>query len=156
MTEDQRGIADFNTATKLEDYTVKLHSRSTDGFGQVDLVVSNASVPNVALPTPWHKDRPIAGHAAAVLAFATGLLIASLGAAADERARTRPIAERAGTANIRGHPIAKQFAPPNQPDISASDAGTVDAIYRLLMGPQPTISSDSRVSIPPLDSRERR
>jgi hypothetical protein len=146
----------LNTATKLEDYTMKPFGRSAEALGQIDLGVSNAGLPNAVSPTPWYKDRPVAGHAVAMLAFVAGLLIASLGAAADERAQPRPTTERGGTANIRGHSTAKQFAPPNQPDISASDAGTVDAIYRLLMGPQPTISSDSRASIPPSDSRERR
>jgi hypothetical protein len=35
------------------------------------------------------------------------------------------------------------LAPPSQPEISASDARTVDALYRLLIGPQPATSSSS-------------
>jgi hypothetical protein len=60
--------------------------------------------------------------------FAAGFLVAALGArAADEPARPRPAAERAGTDSARAQPTAEQFAPPNQPDISADDARTVDA-----------------------------
>jgi hypothetical protein len=104
---------------------MKFDSRSADAFGQVDIVVDNAGIPNVAPLTAWHKDRPAAGRAAAMLAFAAGLLVAALGArAADEPARPRPAAERAGTDSARAQPTAEQFAPPNQPDISADDART--------------------------------
>ena len=81
-------------------------------------------------------------RAAAMLAFAGGLLVAALGAGANEPARPQPTAERAGTDSARVQPTAKQFALPNRPDISASDARTVDAPYRLLIGPQPATSSD--------------
>ena len=63
-------------------------SRSADAVGQVDLVSDNAGIANVAPLTQWHKDRPVAGRAAAMLAFAAGLLVAALGGrAADEPAR---------------------------------------------------------------------
>ena len=69
---------------------MRFDSRSTDAVVQSDLVVNNAGISNVALLRPWHKGRPAAGGAAAMLAFAAGLLVAALGAwAADESARPR-------------------------------------------------------------------
>jgi hypothetical protein len=47
---------------------------------------------------------------------------------------------------VRGQPTAQQFAPPNQPDVSDSDARTVDALYRLLVIPPPATTSGSRSS----------
>jgi hypothetical protein len=114
-------------------------------FGPVDIVVSNAGLQHVAPPPPRHKDGPAAGRAAAMVAFAAGFLVAALGArAADEPARPRPAAERAGTDSARAQPTAEQFAPPNQPDISADDARTVDTLYRQLIGAPPATSSGSR------------
>ena len=121
--------------------------RRSRAFGQVDIVVNNAGVPHVAPLSPRQKDRAAAGRAAAMLAFAAGLLVAALGArAADEPARPQPTAERAGTDSVRVQPTARQFAPPNQPDVSASDAGYVDELYRQLIGPPPATSSGSRSS----------
>jgi len=134
---------------------MKVDSCSHDALGQVDLVVNAADVLTVASPMPSHKDRPAAGHPAAMVAFVAGLLVAALGAGADEPARSYPIAGRGGTAGIHGQPTAQQFAPPNQLDVSANHAGTVDALYRLLMGPQPTIFSDSLSATPPSSSAER-
>jgi hypothetical protein len=77
-------------------------------------------------------------RAAAMLAFAAGLLVGALGArAAEEPARPRPTAERGGTDSIRVQPTARRFAPPNQPDLSVSDASDIDKLYRLLIGPPP-------------------
>jgi hypothetical protein len=42
--------------------------------GQVDFVVGNARIPNVASLTVWHKVRRAAGRAAAMLAFAAGAI----------------------------------------------------------------------------------
>jgi hypothetical protein len=82
-----------------------------------------------------------------MLAFAAGLLVAAVGApAADEPARSRPTAERAGTDSVRVQPTARQFAPPNLPDVSASDASDIDKLYRQLIGPPPATSSASRWS----------
>jgi NAD(P)-dependent dehydrogenase (short-subunit alcohol dehydrogenase family) len=135
---------------------MKFDSRSADAFGQVDIVVNNAGIPNVAPLTAWHKDRPAAGRAAAMLAFAAGLLVAALGArAADEPARPQPHAERAVADSVRVQPTAKQFAPPNQPDVSASDASDIDKLYRQLIGPPPPTSSGSRSSTPPSGSAKR-
>jgi NAD(P)-dependent dehydrogenase (short-subunit alcohol dehydrogenase family) len=135
---------------------MKFDSRSADAFGQVDIVVNNAGIPNVAPLTAWHKDRPAAGRAAAMLAFAAGLLVAALGArAADEPARPQPTAERAVADSVRVQPTAKQFAPPNQPDVSASDASDIDKLYRQLIGPPPPTSSGSRSSTPPSGSAKR-
>ena len=126
---------------------MKFEGRPADAFGQVDLVVNDAGIPNVAPFTPRHEDGPAAGSAAAMLAFAAGLLIAALGArAADEPARPQPTAERTGTDSLRVQPTAKQFAPPNQPDGSASHASDIDKLYRQLIGPLPATSSGSRSS----------
>ena len=130
---------------------MKFDSRSADAVGQVNFVVNKAGIPNVAPLTTWRKDRAAVSRAAAMLAFAAGLLVAALGAGADEPARAQPAAERAGTDSVRGQPTAKQFAPPNQPDVGASDARTVDALYRLLIGPPPATSSSSRLRTAPND-----
>ena len=128
-------------------------SLSADPFGHSDLAVKNAGIPNVAPLTSWHKHhRPAAARAAAMLAFAAGLLVAALGAwAADEPARLRPTVERAGTDIVRFQPTAEQLAPPNQPDIGASDARFIDQLYRELIGPPPATSSNSRRRAAPND-----
>jgi hypothetical protein len=130
---------------------MRFDSRSTDAVVQSDLVVNNAGISNVAPLRPWHRGRPAAGRAAAMLAFAAGLLVAALGAGAAEPARPWLTAERAATDSVRGQPIAKQFAPPNQPDVSASDAHTVDELFRLLIGPPPATSSSPRLRTAPND-----
>ena len=140
-----RGIDDVSTAAKPKEYIMKSDSRSADAVGQVDFVVSKAGIPNVAALTPW-RERTAVSRAAAMMAFAAGLLVGALGAGADEPARAQPTAERTVTDSVRGQPAAKQFASPNQPGVSASDGRAVDALYRLLIGPQPATSSDSRSS----------
>jgi hypothetical protein len=103
---------------------MNLDSLSADPFGRTDLAVKNG-ISNVAPLTSWHKHRrPAAARAAATLAFAAGLLAAALGAGAHEPARVQPTAERASTDSVRVQPIAQQFALPNQPNVSASDART--------------------------------
>jgi len=130
------------------EYIMKFDSRSADDFGQVDLVVNKPGVPKPAPFSPRLKHRLVAGGAAALLAFAVGLLVAALGAwAADERARPQSAIERAGTDSVRVQPTAKQFAQPNQPDVSATEARDIDKLYRELIGPPPATSSDSRSSI---------
>ena len=118
---------------------------SADPFGHTDLAVKYAGIPNVTPLTSWDKHhRPAAARTAAMLAFAAGLLVAALGAwAADELARPRPTVERAGTDIVHFQPIAEQFAPPNQPDISASDARFIDQLYRQLISPPPPATSTS-------------
>jgi hypothetical protein len=107
---------------------MRFDSLSADPFGHRDLAVKNA-----------------AARAAVMLAFAAGLLVGALGAwAADEPARPRPTVERAGTDIVRFQPTAEQFAPPNQPDISASEGQFIDQLYRQLIGPPPATSSSSR------------
>jgi hypothetical protein len=64
--------------------------------------------------------------------------------AADGPAPRRPTAERAGMDSVRAQPTAKQFAPPNQPGVSASVAGYIHQLYRQLIGPPPATSSGSR------------
>jgi hypothetical protein len=119
---------------------------SADPFGHCDLAVKNPGIPNVSPLKSWHKHhRPAAVRAAAMLAFAAELLVTAPGAwAADEPARPRPTVERAGTGIVRFQPIAEQFAPPNQPDISASDGRFIDQLYRELIGPARGTSSSSR------------
>ncbi len=123
---------------------MKFDRRSAVGL--FDIVVSNAGVQHAAPLAPWHKDRPAAGGAAAVLAFAAGLLVATIGTASpDEPAQPQPTAKRAGTDSVHVQPTARQFAPPNQPDLSASDASDIDKLYRELIGPPPTTSSGYRL-----------
>lgn len=95
------------------------------------------------------KDRVAVSRAAAMLAFAAGLLVAAIGAGADEPTRSQPTVKRAGTDSVRAQPTAKLFAPPHQPDDSAGAARVVDELYRQLIGPPPAISPDSRPSAPP-------
>ena len=119
-------------------------SRSADAFGQVDFVINNVGFPSVAPLTAWCRDRPAAGRATAVLAFAAGFLVAAVGApAADEPAWPRPTAGQAATDSVRVQPTAKQFAPPNQPALNARDASDIDQLYRQLIGPAPATSSGS-------------
>jgi hypothetical protein len=123
---------------------MKLHSRSADAVRQVNLGFQKPGIPNVALLSPRLKHRLIACAAAAMLAFAVGLLVAAFGArAADEPARPQPSAERAGTDSVRVQPTAKEFAPPNQPDVSATGARDIDLLYRQLIGPPAATSSGS-------------
>lgn len=127
---------------------MKFDSRSADDFWQVDLVVNKPGVPKPAPFSPRLKHRLVAVGAAAMLAFAVGLLVAVFGArAADAPAQPGPTAERAGTHSVRGQPTAERFAPPNQPDVSATEASDIDKLYRELIGPPPATSSDSRSSI---------
>lgn len=130
---------------------MKLDSLSADAVGQVDFVVNKAGIANLAPLTPWRKNRAAVSRAAAMLAFALGLLVLALGAGADEPARSRPTAERAGTDIVRFQPIAEQFAPPQQPDMSAGDARFIDQLYRELIGPPPATSSSSRRRAAPND-----
>jgi hypothetical protein len=123
---------------------MKLDSRSADTVRQVNLVFNKPGIPNVALLSPRLEHRLIAGAAAAMLAFGVGLLVAVFGArAADESARPRPTAERAGTDSVRVQPTAKEFAPPNQPDVSATGARDIDLLYRQLIGSPAATSSGS-------------
>jgi hypothetical protein len=121
---------------------MKFDSRYADALGQGDLVVNKLGVPKMARLSPQLKHRLVAGGAAAMLAFAVGLLVAVFGAwAADEAARHRPTAEGAGTDSVRLQSTSKQFALPNQPDVSAGDASYIDQLYRQLIGPPPATSS---------------
>jgi hypothetical protein len=121
-------------------------------FGLVDIVVSYAGVQRAAPLAPRQKDRAAAGLGAAMLAFAAGLLVAAIGApAAGEPARPQPTADRVGEDSVRVQPTASQFAPRNQPDVSASDARYVDELYRRLIGPPPATSSGYRLRAAPSD-----
>jgi hypothetical protein len=123
---------------------MKFDGRSAYAVRQVDLVVNRPGIPNVAPLSPRLKHRLVGVGAAAMLALAVGLLVAVFGArAADEPARPQPGSERAATDSVRGQPTAERFAPPNQPDVSASDASDIDKIYRQLIGPAPATSSGS-------------
>jgi hypothetical protein len=126
---------------------MRFDSLSADPFGHADLAVRNTGIPNVARLTSWRKHhRPAAARAAAMLAFAAGLLVAVVGAwVADEPARPR-------TDTVRFQPVAEQFAPPNQPDLSASNARFIDQLYRELVGPPAAISWSSRRPATPNDA----
>jgi hypothetical protein len=126
---------------------MRFDSRSAKAVGRVDILVNNACLPKVASRAPWHKDRPAAGRAAAMLAFAAGLLVGALGARAEDApVGPQPTAERAGADSRRMRPTAEQFAPPYQPNFSTSDARYVDELYHHLIGSLPPNSSDSRSS----------
>ena len=96
-----------------------------------------------------------AGHRAAMLALAAGLLLAAPVARADHRSpHGQQTIEAASTNRVRVQPgastdrvlvqpTARQFAPPNQ-DVSASAARDIDALYQELIGAKPARSSDSR------------
>ena len=92
---------------------MKFNSCSADAFGQVDVVVNNAGIPNLAPLTAWQKD------------------------------------------SVRVQPTAKQFAPPNQPDVSAREASDIDKLDRQLIGPPAAASSGSRSSALPSGSAKR-
>ena len=124
---------------KAKENILKFDRPSADVFRQVDLVVGKGGIPDVAPFTLRRKYRPTA----AMLAFA-GLLVAAVAAGADESAQTAPTAARPATGGARMQPTANQFAPPNQPDVSAGNAGTVDELYRLLIGPRPATGFGSR------------
>jgi hypothetical protein len=124
---------------------MKFDSRSADAVRHVDFVVNKPGIPNVAPLSPRLKHRLVGVGAAAMLAFAVGLLVAIFGArAADAPANPQHAAERAATDSVRVQPAAKQFAPPNQPDASASHARYVDELYRQLIGPPRETSSGPR------------
>jgi hypothetical protein len=147
-----RGTDNLSGATKPKEYIMRFDSPSADAVGQVDFVVNKPGIPNVAPLTPWRKHRAAVSRAAAMLAFALGLFVNTLGAwAADEPARPRPAVERAGTDIVRFQPTAEQFAPPNRPDTSAGDARFIDQLYRELIGPPPATSSSSRRRAAPND-----
>jgi hypothetical protein len=148
---DPGGTDNLSGATKPKAYIMTFDSLSADPFGHTDLAIKNAGIPNVAPLTSWHKHRrPATACAAAMLAFAAGLLVAAVGTwAADEPARPRPSVERAGANSVRFQATAEQFAPPNQPDISASDARFIDQLYRELIGPPSAASSSSRLRAAP-------
>ena len=123
---------------------MKFDSRSADAVRHVEFVVNKPGIPNVAPLPPRLKHRLVGVGAAAMLAFAVGLLVAIFGArAADAPAKPQHAAERAATDSAPVQPTAKQFAPPNQPDASASHARYVDELYRQLIGPAPATSSGS-------------
>jgi NAD(P)-dependent dehydrogenase (short-subunit alcohol dehydrogenase family) len=138
---------DLSTTVKPKECIMKFDSRSAETLGQVDLLVNNAGIQHVTPLAPWQKDRATARRAAAMLAFATGLLVAALGApVAGELTWPQPTADRAGEDKVRLQPTTKQFPPSNQPDVSDNDSRYVDELYRQLIGPTPETSSDSRSS----------
>jgi hypothetical protein len=102
----------------------------------------------------WHEEVA-AFAAAALVAFAAGLLAAGGARAADEPTQLRPPTERAGTNSVHGEPTDRQFAPPNRPDVTVGDAHIVGALYRPIIGPQLANSSDPRSGTRPSGSVER-
>jgi len=144
-------VRSHNGAAKPKEYIMmKFDSRFADALGQGDHVIDKPGIPKMARLSPRLKHRLVAGGAAALLAFAVGLLVAVFGArAADKPARPQATAERAGTHSVRVQPTAEQFAPPNQPNFSAGDARYVDELYRQPIGPPSANSSGSRSSTRP-------
>jgi hypothetical protein len=130
---------------RARDARLRLEHLERLSFGQVHRVVNKPGIPKMARLSPHLKYCLIASAAAAMLAFAVGLLVAVSRAWADERTRPRPTAERAGTDVVRAQPTAKQFAPPNQPEVSDRDSIYVDELYRQLIGPSSATSSGSRL-----------
>ena len=71
---------------------------------------------------------------AAALTMALALYAAApLARAADQPTRAQPTTEGAGTITTHVQPTAKEFASPNQPDVNASQAREIDALYRELI-----------------------
>jgi hypothetical protein len=101
---------------------MKFDNRSA--FGPVDIVVSNARLQHVAPLAPRHKDRPAAGRAAAMLAFAARFLVAALGHGrrTSRRDPGRPPSEPARTAPARSRPRSSSRRP-----ISLTSAPTTRA-----------------------------
>ena len=94
---------------------MKFESCSAEAFGQVDLVLNKPGIPKGALLSPRLKHRLVAGSAAALLAFAVGLLVAVFAAwAADEPARPgQPPSEPARTASACGRLQTSSRCPVN-------------------------------------------
>src|SRR5262245_60127604 len=112
---------------KSKECIMILDSRSTDAVRQANLVFNKPGIQNATPLSTGLKHRLIAGAAAAMLAFAVGLLVAVFGSlAADPPTRPQTTVEPAGASSVRRQPTAREFAPPNQPDVSASDARDID------------------------------
>jgi hypothetical protein len=83
---------------------MKFDSRFADALGQVDLVVNKPGIPKMVRLSPRLKHRLVAGGAAALLAFAVGLLVAAFGAwAADEPARPQSAVRAPQSARCQRH-----------------------------------------------------
>ena len=88
----------------------------------------------------WHNDPLRQGSGAAMLLVAAAFLVgAPMARSAEDAARPRPNLE-AGADRVRVQPSAKEFAPPNPPDVSTKAAHEIDGLYRQLAGPQPETS----------------
>ena len=86
-------------------------------------------------------------HAAALPTLAAGLLLTGSVARADEGwENAQQTIDGAHTDRVRVQPTAREFAPPNQPDVGASAARDIDALYQQLTGANPARASDSRSS----------
>ena len=84
-------------------------------------------------------------HAAASLAVAVGLLLTGSVARADEGWENgQRTIDGAHTDRVRVQPTAREFAPPYQPDVGASAARDIDALYQQLTGAKPDRASDAR------------
>jgi len=119
-----------------------LTARSGNRRGLRDFLAKGRSVLSLG-----SHEALAAGHTAATLALAAGLLLAAPVARADDgSAHGQQTVEGAGTDRVRVQPTARQFAPPNQPDVSAREARDIDALYHQLIGPKPATSPDSRSS----------
>jgi hypothetical protein len=139
---------------------MKLDSRSADAVKQVKPRLQQA----------WHFETGVASAAAQApprrrrCSSSVGRCRRAsrrrLGArAADEPARPQPTTERASTGSVRAQPTAREFALPNQPDVSATGARDIDLLYRQLIGPpaasSPGSHSNTRLRAAPSDDAAR-
>ena len=105
-------------------------------FAAHELETSMGSSVRCQILAPWHNNPLRPGSAAALLLVATVLLVAApMARGAEDVARPWPNFE-AGAYRVRVEPSAKEFAPPNPPDVSTKAGHEIDALYHQLVGPQ--------------------
>jgi hypothetical protein len=114
------------------------------------LLLASAAMP-IALADPpgyYFKDDPLPSAAASVSATGTAIeaQIAAVNRKADQALATAEQALREAhqasssvdavpaDRGVHVQPTARQFAPLNQPDVSARSAREIDALYQLLIG----------------------
>jgi NAD(P)-dependent dehydrogenase (short-subunit alcohol dehydrogenase family) len=137
---------------------MKFDSRSADAFGQVDIVVNNAGIPDVAPLAPWQKDRPAPGRAAAMLAFAAGLLVAALGArAADQPARpqSRDPARSAFVRSRLRSSSRRPISPTSAPATRATSTSSIASSSVRRQRPRRVPARAPRLRAAPSDNADR-
>lgn len=88
----------------------------------------------------------VARRTVAFTALAAALLLGAPVARADH---DRQAVGGASTDGVHVQPTASQFMPPHRPDVSASAARDIDALYRQLIGPKPSDSGSSARAVSP-------